>query len=146
MGDRGVRCFPPPAQVPTADSHALDAAELRIMRRVFDIFDSGGDGKIEASEIASRMGELAEFMPKRSLNDKVRTVAPKMGKLSCVKLSNWRVSGGQTDRAPNPRARQVLSFLTEDVGAIMEVFDQDGDGEVDFDEFVNVLCGVGGDR
>ena len=89
MEDRGVRYFPPPAQVPTADSHALDAAELRIMRRVFDIFDSGGDGKIEASEIASRMGELAEFMPKRSLNDKVRTVAPKTPKRVNCRVSNW---------------------------------------------------------
>ncbi|KAA8550532.1 hypothetical protein F0562_002216 [Nyssa sinensis] len=107
----------------------MDAAELR---RVFQMFDRNGDGKITRKELSDSLQNLGIFIPDKELHQMIE---------------NIDVNGdGFVDIDEFGALYQTImdeKDEEEDMREAFSVFDQNGDGFITVDELRSVLASLG---
>lgn len=140
----------------------LTKQEIDEFREAFDMFDMDGGGTIESHELRHVMNKLGEQPSDEELDDMIRAVDlngdGEIDFEEFISLMRLRMDERQRDPEEDLRdafnmfdadrsgyidreevrmlMKKLAQTLTEDeIDAIMEEVDTDGDGEISFDEF-----------
>ncbi|XP_030463276.1 calmodulin-like protein 3 [Syzygium oleosum] len=125
---------PPPAPPPLPRSLSLqkarmDAAELR---RVFQMFDRNGDGRITQKELSDSLENLGIYIPDKELAEMIEKID--VNGDGCVDIDEF---GALYRSIMEERDEE------EDMREAFNVFDQNGDGFITVDELRSVLASLG---
>ncbi|OMO52915.1 Calcium-binding EF-hand [Corchorus capsularis] len=126
---------PEPAAAPPASpscrrqSQRMDAAELK---RVFQLFDKNGDGRISKQELNDSLENLGIFIPDGELTQMIEKID--VNGDNCVDIDEFgelyqSIMDGKDEE--------------EDMKDAFNVFDQNGDGFISVDELRSVLISLG---
>ncbi|KAL2485383.1 Calmodulin-like protein 5 [Abeliophyllum distichum] len=123
----------PPQQEPISPSsqigHRMDAAELK---RVFEMFDQNGDGRITKKELNDSLEKMGIFIPDVELTQMIEKIDVNAD--GCVDIDEFDVLY-QTIMDEKDE--------DEDMRDAFNVFDQNGDGFITVDELKSVLASLG---
>ncbi|OMP07050.1 Calcium-binding EF-hand [Corchorus olitorius] len=125
---------PEPAPAPASpscrrQSQRMDAAELK---RVFQLFDKNGDGRISKQELNDSLENLGIFIPDGELTQMIEKID--VNGDNCVDIDEFgelyqSIMDGKDEE--------------EDMKDAFNVFDQNGDGFISVDELRSVLVSLG---
>ncbi|OMO65278.1 Calcium-binding EF-hand [Corchorus capsularis] len=107
----------------------MDAAELR---RVFQMFDRNGDGKITKKELSDSLENLGIFIPDKELSQMIEKID--VNGDGYVDIDEF---GALYQTIMNERDEE------EDMKEAFNVFDQNGDGFITVEELRSVLASLG---
>lgn len=118
---------PPPA--PESVSKRMDSAELK---RVFEMFDKNGDGRISKEELNNSLENLGIFIPDEELSQMIEKID--VNGDNCVDIDEF----GELYQSLMDNKDEE-----EDMKEAFNVFDQNGDGFISVDELRSVLVSLG---
>ncbi|KAM7486935.1 hypothetical protein LguiA_002944 [Lonicera macranthoides] len=118
---------PPPASA--QGLRRMDADELR---RVFQMFDQNGDGRITKKELTDSLSNMGIFIPDEELNQMIEKID--VNNDGCVDIDEF---GELYQSIMDGRDED------EDMREAFNVFDQNGDGFITVDELKSVLGSLG---
>ncbi|KAH8484256.1 hypothetical protein H0E87_028626 [Populus deltoides] len=107
----------------------MDQAELK---RVFQMFDRNGDGKITKKELNDSLENLGIFIPDKELTQMIETID--VNGDGCVDIDEF---GELYQSLMDDKDEE------EDMREAFKVFDQNGDGFITVDELRSVLASLG---
>eukprot|EP00258_Populus_trichocarpa_P032804 XP_024448823.1 calmodulin-like protein 3 [Populus trichocarpa] len=107
----------------------MDQAELK---RVFQMFDRNGDGKITKKELNDSLENLGIFIPDKELTQMIETID--VDGDGCVDIDEF---GELYQSLMDDKDEE------EDMREAFKVFDQNGDGFITVDELRSVLASLG---
>ncbi|KAK1386811.1 calmodulin-like protein 3 [Heracleum sosnowskyi] len=107
----------------------MDADELR---KVFEMFDHNGDGRITKQELNESLEKMGIFIPDQELSQMIEKID--VNKDGCVDIDEF---GDLYQTIMNTREEE------EDMKEAFSVFDQNGDGFITVDELKSVLASLG---
>ncbi|XP_011037098.1 PREDICTED: calmodulin-like protein 3 [Populus euphratica] len=107
----------------------MDQAELK---RVFQMFDRNGDGKITKKELNDSLENLGIFIPDKELTQMIETID--VNGDGCVDIDEF----GELYQSLMDEKDEE-----EDMREAFKVFDQNGDGFITVDELRSVLASLG---
>ncbi|KAF8014126.1 hypothetical protein BT93_H0079 [Corymbia citriodora subsp. variegata] len=107
----------------------MDAAELK---RVFEMFDRNGDGRITKKELSDSLDNLRIYIPDKELAEMIEKID--VNGDGCVDIDEFGVL-----------YRSIMDERDEeeDMREAFNVFDQNGDGFITVDELRSVLASLG---
>ncbi|KAH7858345.1 hypothetical protein Vadar_022725 [Vaccinium darrowii] len=121
---------PPPPQTPAARIlRKMDAAELR---RVFQMFDKNGDGRITKKELNDSLENMGIFIPDPELSQMIEKID--VNGDGCVDIDEF---GALYQSIMEEKDEE------EDMKEAFNVFDQNGDGFITVEELRSVLASLG---
>lgn len=127
---------PPPTPAPSSLPRSLslvkapmDAAELK---RVFQMFDRNGDGRITKKELSDSLENLGIYIPDKELAEMIEKID--VNGDGCVDIDEF---GALYRSIMEERDEE------EDMREAFNVFDQNGDGFITVDELRSVLASLG---
>ncbi|KAL8133668.1 calmodulin-like protein 3 [Apium graveolens] len=107
----------------------MDADELR---KVFEMFDHNGDGRITKQELNQSLENMGIFIPDQELSQMIEKID--VNKDGCVDIDEF---GDLYQTIMNTREEE------EDMKEAFSVFDQNGDGFITVEELKSVLASLG---
>lgn len=107
----------------------MEADELR---KVFEMFDHNGDGRITKQELSESLGKMGIFIPDEELSQMIEKID--VNKDGCVDIDEF---GDLYQTLMNAREEE------EDMKEAFNVFDQNGDGFITVEELKSVLASLG---
>ncbi|MQL74876.1 hypothetical protein Taro_007219 [Colocasia esculenta] len=126
-------CSPPPAaqlsRMAAVPGPATDAAELK---RVFQMFDRNGDGRITQKELSDSLGNLGIHIPDKDLVAMIEKIDANGD--GCVDMDEF---GALYQTIMDEKDEE------EDMREAFNVFDQNGDGFITVEELRSVLASLG---
>uniref|UniRef100_A0A7N0TNY6 EF-hand domain-containing protein n=1 Tax=Kalanchoe fedtschenkoi TaxID=63787 RepID=A0A7N0TNY6_KALFE len=125
---------PPPQHRPirrpvTPDPRRMDPTELK---RVFQMFDRNGDGRITNKELSDSLENLGIFIPEKELTQMIEKID--VNGDGCVDIDEF---GELYQSLMDERNEE------DDMREAFNVFDQNGDGFITVDELRSVLSSLG---
>ncbi|XP_048140400.1 calmodulin-like protein 3 [Rhodamnia argentea] len=123
---------PPPPSLPRSLSFhksRMDPAELK---RVFQMFDRNGDGRITEKELGDSLQNLGIYIPGKELGEMIAKID--VDGDGCVDIDEF---GALYRSIMDERDEE------EDLREAFNVFDQNGDGFITVDELRSVLASLG---
>lgn len=127
-----LRLDPTPPSLPRSLSLVkapMDAAELK---RVFQMFDRNGDGRITKKELSDSLENLGIYIPDKELAEMIEKID--VNGDGCVDIDEF---GALYRSIMEERDEE------EDMREAFNVFDQNGDGFITVDELRSVLASLG---
>ncbi|KAK4750346.1 hypothetical protein SAY87_027795 [Trapa incisa] len=121
---------PPPFLRPAAQS-PMDPVELK---RLFQMFDRNGDGRITKKELSDSLGNLGMFIPNKELEDMIERID--VNGDGCVDIEEFEALYGSIMGERDEEAE-------DDMKEAFNVFDQNGDGFITVDELRSMLASMG---
>ncbi|KAL1815105.1 hypothetical protein DCAR_0519334 [Daucus carota subsp. sativus] len=107
----------------------MEADELR---KVFEMFDHNGDGRITKQELNESLEKMGIFIPDQELTQMIEKID--VNNDGCVDIDEF---GDLYQNIMNTREEE------EDMKEAFSVFDQNGDGFITVDELKSVLASLG---
>lgn len=107
----------------------MDADELR---RVFEMFDRNGDGRITKKELNDSLESMGIFIPDAELTQMIEKID--VNQDGCVDIDEF---GALYQNIMDERDEE------EDMKEAFNVFDQNGDGFITVDELKSVMASLG---
>lgn len=126
----------PPQQSPVSVSDAVESHQKRMdsdeLRRIFQIFDRNGDGRITKNELNSSLENMGIFIPDPELIQMIEKID--VNGDGCVDIDEF---GSLYQTIMDERDEE------EDMREAFNVFDQNGDGFICVEELKSVLASLG---
>ncbi|KAG5560896.1 hypothetical protein RHGRI_004053 [Rhododendron griersonianum] len=119
----------PPPPLPARILRKMDTAELR---RVFQMFDKNGDGRITKKELNDSLENMGIFIPDPELSQMIEKID--VNGDGCVDIDEF---GALYQSITEERDED------EDMREAFNVFDQNGDGFITVEELRSVLASLG---
>ncbi|KAL1226329.1 Calmodulin-like protein 4 [Cardamine amara subsp. amara] len=119
---------PPPSEPQTESPARTDPVDLK---RVFQMFDKNGDGRITKEELNDSLENLGIFMPDKDLIQMIEKMDANGD--GCVDINEFESLYGSI----------VEEKEEEDMRDAFNVFDQDGDGFITVEELKCVMASLG---
>ncbi|XVF29362.1 hypothetical protein REPUB_Repub15cG0114500 [Reevesia pubescens] len=120
---------PAPAPAPASSPERMDGAELK---RVFQMFDKNGDGRITKKELNDSLENLGIFIPDVELTQMIENID--VNGDNCVDIDEF---GELYQSLMDDKDEE------EDMKEAFNVFDKNGDGYISVDELRSVLVSLG---
>ncbi|VVB03231.1 unnamed protein product [Arabis nemorensis] len=122
---------PTPSSVPTKRT---DPAELK---RVFQMFDKNGDGRITKEELNDSLENLGIYIPDKDLTQMIHKIDANGD--GCVDIDEFEsLYSSIVDERRNDGETEE-----DDMKEAFNVFDQDGDGFITVEELKSVMASLG---
>ncbi|CAF4096286.1 unnamed protein product [Rotaria socialis] len=148
MSEQRSRSSPGNVTIKAFDN--ISPEELEELREAFRVFDQNGDGSITLSELRIVLDQMGLDPSEEELQDMIREVdADQSGSISFVEFVDMvkkAVDTNKNSREELFRAFQVFVLQAtgdrptdEDVLEMIAEADIDGDGRINYDEFVLIM-------
>uniref|UniRef100_A0A5B6ZJT6 Putative calmodulin-like protein 3 n=1 Tax=Davidia involucrata TaxID=16924 RepID=A0A5B6ZJT6_DAVIN len=123
---------PPPPPPPPSSAHSLHRMDSNELRRIFQMFDRNGDGRITQKELNDSLENMGIFIQDTDLTQMIEKID--VNGDGCVDIDEF---GDLYKSIMDERDEE------EDVREAFNVFDQNGDGFITVDELRSVLASLG---
>ncbi|XP_064938352.1 calmodulin-like protein 3 [Musa acuminata AAA Group] len=124
-----IASFRSPSFGPKASARVMDPSELK---RVFQMFDRNGDGRITKTELSDSLENLGIYIPEAELASMIEKID--VNGDGCVDMDEF---GALYRSIMDERDEE------EDMREAFNVFDQNGDGYISVEELRSVLVSLG---
>ncbi|CAM8887311.1 unnamed protein product [Rhodiola kirilowii] len=124
---------PKPPSSSSSSSSSMDRVELK---RVFQMFDRNGDGRITTKELSDSLENLGIFIPDNDLTQMIEKID--VNGDGCVDIDEF----GDLYQSLMDDQRNDDN-VDDDMKEAFNVFDQNGDGFITVDELRSVLASLG---
>ncbi|KAL5543139.1 hypothetical protein UlMin_010849 [Ulmus minor] len=118
--------------LPSSSIHSKPRMDNTELKRVFQMFDKNGDGRISKKELNDSLENLGIFIPDKELSQMINKID--VNGDGCVDLEEF---GELYQSIMDERDGE------EDMKEAFDVFDQNGDGFITVDELRSVLASLG---
>ncbi|KAK1319032.1 Calmodulin-like protein 3 [Acorus calamus] len=122
----------PPPNPPTPPKSILRAMDPAELKRVFQMFDRNGDGRITKMELSDSLENLGIYIPDKELVSMIEKID--VNGDGCVDIEEF---GELYQTIMDERDEE------EDMREAFNVFDQNGDGFITVEELRSVLASLG---
>lgn len=126
----------PPQQSPVSICNAVQSHQQRMdadeLRRIFQIFDQNGDGRITTKELSDSLENMGIFIPDPELNQMIAKID--VNGDGCIDMDEF---GSLYQTIMNERDEE------QDMREAFNVFDINGDGYICVEELKSVLASLG---
>lgn len=119
-------------RLPSLPLKRMDPAELK---RVFQMFDRNGDGRITKEELSNSLENLGIFIPVNDLETMIERID--VNGDGCVDIEEFGALYQSIMQAERGEEEE------EDIKEAFNVYDQNGDGFITVDELKSVLSSLG---